>query len=86
MEISTLQAQIRAARRITVPSDGVTFTLGGGDFPKHAGTGRRDTHDSLVGLDFDDVGIRRDVVPGGKDASHDGGLSDGFPELGHDDR
>ena len=49
-------------------------------------TGRGDVHCCFLGLHFNDVLTFCDRISFGNKQVNDSGLSDGFSELGHDDR
>ena len=44
------------------------------------------SHAKFVRLHLEHILFGRDFVPHGERAAHDGGLGNGFAELGHDDR
>jgi hypothetical protein len=67
-------------------ADGVAFAFDGAEFDEFAGAGGDNAHDGFVGLDFHDVCVAEDIVSGSGDETDDGGLGDGFAELGHEER
>ena len=64
-------------------ADGIADTSFSRDADELTAAGGRDRHHGLVGLDLDDVGIRLHGVAFLMEYADDGGLGDGFAELGH---
>ena len=80
--LGILVADFQITKRGT---DSVTLADDGGDFAEDSAAGNSDSHDRLVGLDLQQIGVGLHPVTDREGRPDDGGFGDRLAELGHDD-